>query len=182
MRSRRSLVDLLAGIAGYYNYVLIISIVGIPLTLGVRRRQRYRYKMPDSPKRGPLSARLAETYRQLRTSTNATQAEFAEMLEIDRERVQAMESAGRANQTVDTFQSLAYALGLSAWQLLKIAEENESLDAVMAYRQANQKRGLDADLQAELMLLLEQKAERHTKRKRSERKAKKSETPEDSGK
>jgi len=68
------------------------------------------------------------------------------------------------------------------WQLLKIAEENESLDAVMAYRQANQKRGLDADLQAELMLLLEQKAERHTKRKRSERKAKKSETPEDSGK
>jgi transcriptional regulator with XRE-family HTH domain len=133
--------------------------------------------MPDSPTRGPLSARLAETYRQLRTSSNTTQAEFAELLEIDRERVQAIEAAGRANQTVDTIQSLAYALGLSAWQLLKIAEQHESLEALEAYRQANQRTGVDADLQRELEMLLEQKAERHHRRKRSGRKGKKSEKP-----
>jgi len=136
--------------------------------------------MPDSSKRGPLSTRLAETYRQLRTSTKTTQAEFAELLEIDRERIQAIESAGRANQTVDTFQSLAYSLGLAAWQLLKIAEQNEPPEAIAAYREANQRGGLDADLQRELEALLQRKAERLTKRKRSPSRDKKSDKSADS--
>jgi len=109
--------------------------------------------MPEPKTR--LSNAIGTAYHTIRSERQVSQAEFAELLGIDRERVAKLER-GRANQTIDTLQRYALLLGLQTWQLVHIAECGDGAALVQEYRDENKRLGIAKRLRLELEAILEQ--------------------------
>lgn len=101
-----------------------------------------------------LSNAIGVAYHTIRSERKVSQAEFAELLGIDRERVAKLER-GRANQTIDTLQRYALHLGLQAWQLVHIAECGEDVSHVQAFRDENKRLGIAKRIRLQLEAILE---------------------------
>jgi transcriptional regulator with XRE-family HTH domain len=69
----------------------------------------------------PLSVRLGHTVRDLRASAGYSQESFAAKIKVHRTFMGTIER-GKTNPSLDTIERLAKGLGMSVWELLRLAE------------------------------------------------------------
>ena len=69
----------------------------------------------------PLRVRLGHTVRELRTSAGYSQESFAAKIKVHRTFMGTIER-GKTNPSLDTIERLAKGLGMSVWELMRLAE------------------------------------------------------------
>lgn len=69
----------------------------------------------------PLRVRLGQAVRELRTAAGYSQERFAGVIDVHRTFMGTIER-GNTNVSLDTLERIAAGLGLSVWELLRIAE------------------------------------------------------------
>jgi transcriptional regulator with XRE-family HTH domain len=69
----------------------------------------------------PLSIRLGHTVRELRDSAGYSQESFAAKIKVHRTFMGTIER-GKTNPSLDTIERIAKGLGMSVWELMRLAE------------------------------------------------------------
>jgi len=69
----------------------------------------------------PLRVRLGQTVRELRESAGYSQESFAAKIKVHRTFMGTIER-GKTNVSLETLERLARGLGMSVWELMRIAE------------------------------------------------------------
>ena len=75
----------------------------------------------------PLRVRLGHIVRALRADAGFSQESFSALVKVHRTFMGSLER-GRVNPSLETLERLARGLRMTAWELLKIAETNRSVD------------------------------------------------------
>lgn len=71
----------------------------------------------------PLRIRLGHTVRELRASAGYSQESFAAKIRVHRTFMGTIER-GKTNPSLETIERLAKGLGMSVWELMRIAERS----------------------------------------------------------